>query len=158
LGKFLSVSFFYFLNSGNGIRISGDKNYKSVPDLSLNKTLNIEWYIDEDPKGSDHLPIIIKNFGNPISRYLNRDVHKGSRLRPILALGNFDKRAFSVILQKRLEVSPIDFEGEDLLQAWYNLVMESAILSGAIVYDGDKKYSKNDTVVSVLNSKNSKET
>jgi len=84
--------------------------------LTDSKTLKIEWFIDEDPKGNDHLPIIIKICGNSGSFYSNKG-DQNLRTRPKLSLGNFDKKIFPVILQKRLEAFPIDFEGVDLLES-----------------------------------------
>jgi len=117
------------LNNGNGTRLSVAMNYKSVPNLSLtdSRTLNIEWSIDEDPRGSDHFPIIIKIFGNSASHYSNRVAQNNPRARPKLSLGNFDKKIFPVILQKTLETFPIDLEGDDPLEVWYNLVIESVV-------------------------------
>jgi len=76
----------------------------------------MEWSIDEDPRGSDHLPIIIKIFGNLTSSYSNRTTHKELR-SPFLHLGNLDKKIFPDILQRGLELFPIDLEGDDPLEA-----------------------------------------
>jgi len=57
------------------------------------------------------------------------------RSRPKLSLEKFDKKMFPVILQKRLEASPIDLEGLDLLESWYSIVIESAVLSGTVLFD-----------------------
>jgi len=72
-------------------------------------------------------------------------------VRPELFLGNFDKKIFPVILQRRLESFLIDLEGTDPLEAWYNLVTDSAVLSGAVMYDSKscKKYADNNTVITV---------
>jgi len=50
---------------------------------------------------------------------------------------------------------PIDLERDDPLEAWYNLVIKSALLSGAILYDikGGKKYAENNTIFTVPNNK-----
>jgi len=58
-------------------------------------------------------------------------------------------------VRKKLETSPIDLEGEDPLIVWYNLIIDSALQAGAILYDGRglKKYFANNTMNSSLYNK-----
>jgi len=155
LGRFLLESFFYFLNDGKGTRVSASGNYKSVPDLSLTnaRTLKVEWGLDEDPRGSDHLSIIIRIFTRRYGHQKIKDT-QCTRTRQKLLLGNFDIKNFPVVLQRRFKASPVNLEDNDLLMHWYNLTIES-ILSGAIFLDGKggKKYAVNNSVITVRSNK-----
>jgi len=129
------------------MKISASKNYISIPDLSIinSKNLNIKWNIEEDPIGSNHLPIKLFITGKPNVNPDKRCLLEGHRSPPRICLGDFDKDLFAETIKKKFVMS-INLEGNDSLSSWYDLVMESALQAGAIVYDGKgnkKFYSKN---------------
>jgi len=144
LDGFLFESPFYLLNNGMGTRISASNNYKSVPDLSLTNAHSIiaKWEIEEDPRGSDHYPIVIKLTGKTVSYSETRFDISARRSRPKLALGSFDCKSFPEIVKLKLESLPVKLESEDPLNDWYNIIIDSTLQAGAILYDG-RGYKKN---------------
>jgi len=115
LDRFLLGSSYYFLNNGLSTRISVSNNHKSVPDLSLTNAHSIitEWGIEEDPRGSDHFPVVI-NLASKIKSYSEKRLDPSTqRSRPKLALGGFDSKRFPEIVRNKLESSPVNLEGKD---------------------------------------------
>jgi len=52
---------YFIINNGCGSRVSANINYTSRPDITLvnSNQLVCSWSVEEDPMGSDHLPIVI---------------------------------------------------------------------------------------------------
>jgi len=81
-----------------------------------------EWFIEEDPKGSDHFPIII-NLSSKVTTHLEtRFASSAQRSRPRLSLG-FDGKLLPEIVRRKLETSPVNLEGENPLKDWYNVII-----------------------------------
>jgi len=117
LCKFLSETSFYFLNKGVGTQISAIKNHISAFDLSItnSKYLIVSWSIEEDTRRSDHLPINLIISRKHKAHFDKKYFLEPHISRPGIFLGNFDKKLFTEIVQKRLNESPIDLEGPDLI-------------------------------------------
>jgi len=96
--------------------------------------------VEEDPMGSDHLPIFVECVYG-FSYFLKdaSDSKYRSPKRPKLSLNNFDKKLFPIIIQESMNALSLNQNLVDSIQVWYDSILDCSLKAGAILYKNSIK-------------------
>jgi len=130
----LPQSPYIILNNGCGTRVSANINHISCPDITLFKPghLRCSWSVEEEPMGSDHLPIIINATIN--LSHLNPNCEASGR--PRLSSSSLDRKLFYALISSRLAVPQIGLSGIQLYQDWIEVILDCCLRAGGARIDG----------------------
>jgi len=80
---------------------------------------------------SDYLPslLITKN-------YISLTFRMKICTRPRMNLGKCDKKFFIYVVEEKIKNFSSDSDKSQLLDLWYNIIIDSTLIAGAVIYDG----------------------